>query len=137
MSRHVLTEVTVGIVPTDGSVGNAAVGSEPTLGSVGNWDCSIQQTAHVSHHARSCWLVTYLLCASALGASSMGNQHKLQQACPFAVGLTDGSVGKLNTGRLASVAGNVAGSVGSVPSVGKENCGSQAHHTISIIFGSC
>lgn len=47
-SRQVLTEVRVGIVPTDGSVGNAAVGSEPTLGSVGNWNCNMQDT-HMSH----------------------------------------------------------------------------------------
>ena len=50
--RRGLTEATVGIVPTDGSVGNDAVGSEATLGSVGNWNCSIQQTANIRHHAR-------------------------------------------------------------------------------------
>jgi hypothetical protein len=46
-------------------------------------------------------------------------------------GLTDGSVGKLKTGRLASEAGNVAGSVGRLPNVGNENCGNQSTVLVS------
>jgi hypothetical protein len=118
-------------VLTDGSVGNAAVGSEAMLGSVGSWSCRLKEPRMSSLLLQT----SFLDVGQGQGAPCVLDPlDDRQDQCgdtawhltPEGAGLTDGSVGKLKTGRLASEAGNEAGSVGKRPSVGNENCNKQA-----------